>query len=340
MKIKLKIRQSFDRFTKIQKVVSLFWVISILLSIAILLFSKDLNLSLVLCLIATGITLFIFNMTKQNRPFVFTKISVEKYHLMGEANFYKVEKTFTSDSISNRKFRSKYLLMIREYRQDGSLFLETPYKNGKIWGEVKTFAVDGKIRKSATYYEGEIEGKEVELDGNTLAKEHNYKGALLHGLSKSYDKETGNIISEESFKYGAHHGPSFYYNPKTGAVTKEENYKNGKKYGKEKIFDEKNQIITETDYVNGMIHGQLIEYYENGEKKSVTEYQKDKRDGNYKEYYENGTIKTECRYREDNKHGPHLSYYKSGVIMTRNFFEDGKKKGEAIFYDPEGNPVG
>ena len=339
MKLKLEFKQSFKRFTKIQKIIALFFIFTTLFSILILFLMKDIKLFLVVFGIATTVVFIIFNSTKNNRPFVLTKSSMEKFNLLGEANFYLVKKTFTTTSPFNSKFRYKNLLMIREYRQDGSLFTETPYKNGKIWGEVKTFSIHGKLRKSATYYEGDIEGKKIELDGSSVAKENNYKGAMLHGVSKTFDKDTGNLISEENFKYGVHHGKSSYFNAASGLKTHVEFYKNGKKYGISKFYNDEEILIKEIEYQNGLIHGKVIEYFTNGNEMSLTEYKLDKKDGVYKEFYEDGTIKIECRFRDDQKHGPHIAYYKSGVIMTKNFYDLGEKKGDSIFYDPDGNPV-
>jgi len=339
MGTRLEIKQSYHRFSRVQKITAGFFLLSTVISIITYFWLRYLPLSLFIFAMALIPSSLIFRATKNNFPFIFTKLSLEKFHLMGEANFYIVKKTFYSKSLFDRKFYSRHLLIIREYRQDGSLFMETPYLKGKISGEVKTWSVDGKLRKSATYQEDDINGKKIEMEGSTVAKEKSYKGALLHGVTKIYDKETGNLISEENFKYGVHHGPSVYYDGKTGVKIKEIQYKNGKKYGTAKFFDLKENLIKTIEYKAGMKYGQSITYYPSGNQKSVTEYIKDQKEGKYLEFYEDGTLKIEYRYREDKKHGPSQAYYKTGKIMTQNFYEMGEQKGKPFFYDPDGNPV-
>ncbi len=339
MKKRIEFRESFKRFNSLQKIIALFFIITLILSVALFFFTNDFQLFFVVLGIAIGISLIVFNITKKNKPFVVTKVSLEQFNLMGEANFFTIKKTYITDSPLSTRFRYKNLLMIREYRQDGTLFKETPYKNGKIWGEVKTYSVTGKLRKSASYYEGEIEGKNIEMDGDEVAKEASYKGAHLHGVSKTYDKETGNLILEENYRYGTKHGPAIHYNAKNQQKTCEENYKDGRKYGKTVFFNKQGKPIRELDYRDDMVHGKVCEYYSDGQVKLEENFDRGKKEGAAKEFYENGAVKSEFRYRKGKKHGPQFSYYKSGDIMTKQFYEYGEKKGDAIFYDPDGNPV-
>ncbi|MFP4548942.1 MAG: toxin-antitoxin system YwqK family antitoxin [Fidelibacterota bacterium] len=340
MKKKVNIKESFRRFNAIQKITTLFFIFTVLFAFGAWLFLEDFKLFLVLVGIAGLVTIMVFNVTKKNNPFVITKSSLEQFRLMGEVNFYRVEKKYLATSPFSSQFRIRNLLMLREYRQDGTLFQETPYKKGKIWGEVKTYGVNGKIRKSATYRQGDIDGMNIETDVNGVKREKNYKGAHLHGTSKTYDKDTGNLISEENFRNGVPHGLSVFYDSKTGNKIREENFKDGRKYGKTKEYDENENLIKETEYRDNLIHGKTIEYFPGGTIKSEVDFEMNKKEGVAKEFYEDGTIKTEKRYRKDEKHGPQMSYYKSGDIMSKHFYDSGEKKGKPIFYDPDGNPVG
>jgi len=339
MQKKVNIKESFQRFSSVQKITTLFFIFTLLFAFIAWLFLEDFKLFLMLAGISSLVSIMIFNATKKNKPFVITKSSLEQFRLMGEANFYRIEKKFFATSPFASQFRIKNLLMIREYRQDGTLFQETPYRKGKIWGEVKTFGINGQLRKSASYRQGDVDGVNIETDVNGVKKETTYKGAHLHGTSKIFDKETGNLISEENFRYGIHHGPSRYYDGKSGHLIREENFKDGRKYGIFKEYNENEIPIKETEYRDNHIHGKEIEYYSNGTIKSEVDYKLGKKEGLAKEYYEDGTIKTEKRYRGDKKHGPQISYYKSGDIMSKHFYDSGEKKGNPIFYDPDGNPV-
>ncbi|MBN2280407.1 MAG: toxin-antitoxin system YwqK family antitoxin [Candidatus Marinimicrobia bacterium] len=339
MKIEMEIKESYKRFSALQKIISLFFIFTIIFAIIHFIVSFDAKFFMTILLISTAITLFIFSLTKNNNPFVMTKTSVEQFNLMGEANFFTVKKTYVADSPWKSKFRIRNLLMIKEYRQDGSLFTVTPYKNGKIWGEVKTYAIDGKLRNSAFYCEGEIDGKKIEMSGNDITNEKNYKGAHLHGVSKTFDKDTGNLVAEEHFSYGLRHGESKYYDGKTGNIQHTEHYKSGYKSGIFRYYDEEGNLRKEEQYLNDVLHGRTLVFFSNGKIQLEEEYINGKLEGSSKEYYEDGTLRNEYRYREGEKHGPQLAFYKSGVIMSKIFYNMGKKSSEAIHFDPDGNPV-
>jgi len=114
----------------------------------------------------------------------------------------------------------------RKWHENGKLWVECGYKNGKLEGPYKSW-----------HENGHLEAEDV------------YKNGKEEGLGKSWD-ENGQLIEECGYKNGKLEGPykSWYEN---GQVYVECKYKNGEKEGLFRRWDENGQLTAEIEHKNG-----------------------------------------------------------------------------------------
>ena len=91
----------------------------------------------------------------------------------------------------------------KEYYSDGTIRTETPYKNNKPNGVVKTYDVLGNLESEVPFTDNEIDGvaKYYRTNGK-LRFEISYKNGILDGAHRIYNEFDGSILSEEFYKDG------------------------------------------------------------------------------------------------------------------------------------------
>ena len=130
------------------------------------------------------------------------------------------------------------------------LFVETPYKDGKING-VKKVYYNGVVRFEFPFIDGEMNGigKEYYSDG-TIRTETPYKNNKPNGVVKTYDV-LGNLESEVPFTDNEIDGVAKYYRT-NGKLRFEISYKNGILDGAHRIYNEfDGSILSEEFYKDG-----------------------------------------------------------------------------------------
>lgn len=130
----------------------------------------------------------------------------------------------------------------KEYAEDGTLWIECSYKDGRLDGFRKA--------KEHAYYD-EIE-----------TVEENYKDGLLNGVRKVFNGD-GSPSKEESYKNGLKDGIFKLF--VEGTLIREESYKNDMKDGSFKEYDRKGVLRKEKNYKEGALIGSLKVYNENGQ---------------------------------------------------------------------------
>ena len=115
----------------------------------------------------------------------------------------------------------------KEYYENGNLWIETPYQNGKVDGIVKEYYENGNLATEIPYKNGKIEGIEKwYYENGNLNIEIPFKNDKREGMVKWY-YESGNLESEIPHKNDEAHGNLKYYTEdgKLLALLKAENGK-------------------------------------------------------------------------------------------------------------------
>ncbi len=125
-------------------------------------------------------------------------------------------------------------LLVRDYYKSGILqmqgtFTDTTYEIEK--GAFEYYHPNGKLSKTCTYVQAEMNGefKEYHPNGN-LKTEGYYIIGKLSGTSKEYDS-TGYLLSETPYKKGKIDGEVLWYFP-SGNIRRKELYQSGVKKNK------------------------------------------------------------------------------------------------------------
>jgi len=89
---------------------------------------------------------------------------------------------------------------------------------------------EGKLASETNFKSGKKSGKETYYYRDIVISEATYKGGLLHGTSKNFDKQ-GNLLSSIQYKDNVKHGTMKLFND-NGSVLKEKEFKFGYPYDK------------------------------------------------------------------------------------------------------------
>jgi antitoxin component YwqK of YwqJK toxin-antitoxin module len=184
------------------------------------------------------------------------------------------------------------------YHENGNLYYESEFKNGKLNGLSKIYFENGQEKEEAFYKDDIAEG---------LGKMFYENGKLL----KEYTI-VGNEYSDICIEY--------YSN---GNRKIESNYLNGKLHGVFKTYFENGNIKEQRNYVNHKLEGPVVFYNENGIKTAEYFLTDDLKNGKYKKYYENGKTKEEGNYINDKIEGLVLKYDELGKIKTKVKYNNG-----------------
>ncbi len=312
---KLDIKKSISLLSTAQKIIIYISLFLTFLNLLGLLFLGFPSFWLTSESIAMFILIILFFVIGKNEPFYIEHNKEMTTVILGKKNRVILERCFISRFPFTRQYKFKQVVMMREYREDGTLYSETPYKNGHINGERKIYSPTGFVRRSTMYIEDQVDGWDKKLDSGQLSVEQHFKDAKLHGVCKEFD-------------------------PITGAMIKLTSYKNNKLWGPTKIFDkDTKKILREIEYVDGIKSGISKEFFPDGKIKSETEYSDNRKNGTQKEYYQTGNIKRITTFLNNMKNGTETTYYESGIKLTETNFKLDKQDGAPKYFDPEGNPL-
>lgn len=94
--------------------------------------------------------------------------------------------------------------------KQGIMIAQTPYSEGKPYGESHYFFLGGKIRARIIYDDGEIESYKDFFPDGTLKTELEYKKGVRNGVAKFY-YSTGHLLCDGKYKKGQRTGVWKYY---------------------------------------------------------------------------------------------------------------------------------
>lgn len=129
--------------------------------------------------------------------------------------------------------------IFKKYYDNGNLWGEETYKDGKLNGSTREFYKSGGLRGEWLYVDDE-----------------------LNGLGRTYYK-TGQLQSETNYKNDKEDGITREYH-KNGKLSMEVRFKKGKADGPWRRYYENGQLMGEEEYKDGEYTGQRKEFYANG----------------------------------------------------------------------------
>lgn len=184
------------------------------------------------------------------------------------------------------------------------------------------------------YYLGEKNGRQVYMKANgDTTKVETYKNGLLHGVRKSYYKDS-KIYKEASYANGILDGTFKTYN-KEGLVIEELNYKAGEKNGSCKYYYDDGVLLKTENWEMGVKNGEFKMFYYQGHVQTLETYKKGVKYGKFEEYYPNQKPKRLAVYEKDELIEEHLfdelgnETYSFGAPISSGDEDDAiRKKGK------------
>lgn len=335
-KIKIRFRKTYQRLGLRHKTILGLVIFFTCINILGIILSGILQFWIILELICLTIASIFFYYFGSDLPFYMTRIESKSFYIMGEMKFRKVEKDFTARHPLVKRFNFRQVVLLREYREDGTLFSETPYNHGRIEGEKLIYTITGKLRRSSMYKSDYLNGYSKKISGDYLSLEQHFKKAKLHGITREYDIATGKLVKEINYKNNKIDGIMKKYDPRMGELLEETSYKNGVRNGLSKFYYQTGQLKSETPYKNNVIGGVVKIYFKSGNLHSEIPHIDGIKDGPAKFYYQTEQLKSEIPYKDGLLNGIEKIYYKSGTLLSETRYQDDVQKEPAKFYSPDG----
>lgn len=200
------------------------------------------------------------------------------------------------------------------YYQNGAVFEEVTYENGKLQGAFKTFYDNGSLKREGSFSAG------VQSGGQ---KDYNYAELLSSSAFLKDDLLNGEF--------------TLYYDLGGDYKNYEGNYLGGKINDSLVEYYDNGAVASRKKITGDVANGDIISYYRDG-KIAVKETQVNGiKDGEYKSYYPGGRLKQEGLYKDGTEIGLWKSYYKDGSVEEETQYDEkGKKNGISKNYDYDG----
>lgn len=137
---------------------------------------------------------------------------------------------------------------VKVYWDNGTVWLDENYIDGKLCGLKKTYFYNGKLAEEENYKDGKQDGyyKRYYYPGGSLLEEGKRKEGKYDGLQTSYYRD-GKVEHEIYFDFEKYSIDYSRYYHKNGKIKSIETYKNNKKISL-KIFDESGKEISSQDF--------------------------------------------------------------------------------------------
>lgn len=162
------------------------------------------------------------------------------------------------------------------------------YESGKIKA-VTVFSTDGIVARTKTYHENSqpmAEGKYIKQKRDSIWL--------------FYSDVDGKLLSSETYKKGVLHGTTKTFYPETGNVAETIEYFNGIKEGPYKKYFPDGELMTEGTYKNDVLVGKFTLYHPNGKIQVKGKYKNGRQIGNWEYFDEEGNPVSEEDFKKDN----------------------------------------
>ena len=129
--------------------------------------------------------------------------------LMGFLSFHSVDTTMLKECKTEADKISGCIE--KKYDSSVNIWIETPYKNGKVDGIAKEYYESGELRAEIPYKNDEKEGIEKwYYENGNLWREIPYKNNKAEGIEKWY-YENGKLMAEIPYLNNLFHGDTRFY---------------------------------------------------------------------------------------------------------------------------------
>ena len=185
--------------------------------------------------------------------------------------------------------------------QNGKIWQEGSYENGKLQGLWKDYYEDGALKQELLYDKDLLNGEtRYYYPSGKLQQKINYRNDLLNGMVIMY-YENGNL--QESCLY-----------------------KDNLPEGELKTFYEDGKTRFIKNLKMGVENGSTISYYENGKIQEKAFMKDGKYEGLYTDYFKDhadGAVNKICYYRNGMLNGKMTGFYPTGNVMVEcNYVND------------------
>jgi antitoxin component YwqK of YwqJK toxin-antitoxin module len=189
----------------------------------------------------------------------------------------------------------------------------TPYKNGKIHGEVQLFDAEGHKAQTYQCVGGVKQGPMHFFDAS---------GALTHDVPYAKDHREGMATfyvngakaAEITFHEDRMEGPAIYY-ASEGYVSTAALYHDNALQGEMRCFDSQQRLVKTMCYLKGQLNGESVTYYPGGAK-----------------------VFERMNYLQNVPTGKQIQFYEDGTVLSFREYDKGKLVKEK-FYDTKGKEV-
>ena len=181
---------------------------------------------------------------------------------------------------------------------------------------------------------GKPDGQEVEFSDwyHKSIRTAEYRDGVRHGVERTYDAESGTVLSETPWEKGAIQGVKRTFHP-NGKLASESTYEKGIIAGPSRSYNADGGLTRVVNHADGKRDGESIDYWP--EKPDVVQriipYKKDLVDGVAKAFYLNGKIKWERPYRNNRQHGEEKQYGADGAVEKTLYWLDGSSVSEEAY---------
>lgn len=224
------------------------------------------------------------------------------------------------------------------YNEHGRLTGKGNFDNqGKRQGEWNWFNEKGKIKETAVYSDGVLNGKYTRYyENERLEIDANYKDDNLSGEYKYYN-DKGALTQKKYFKNGELDGLyTSYFNVGQELPEFKTFYEAGKIKDKLTEYYADGSIYSEMSYKQGKLNGNELKYHQNGELSTKANYVNGELAGSYKSFYSNGNPYEIGQSSNGYYDGSWKSFYDDGTIQSEYFYDEGDLDGIYKYYDYDG----
>ncbi|MCZ8021523.1 MAG: tetratricopeptide repeat protein [Cyclobacteriaceae bacterium] len=238
---------------------------------------------------------------------------------------------------------------LQRFLDNGKLYTEYNYLNGKREGSFKIHYPNGNVLLEGRYTEDEPTGiwKWYYINGQLetigkynneqrdsvwlyyhengkLDRIHNFVNGNIHGVSKYYSPE-GILLIEKKFN----NDDLIAYRDATQPTNKWNKY-SGNETIRIKFADGK--IALEEVNKDGNLHGTKKMYYQNGKLFSSIDFEFGSKNGNEIFYYSNGIVRSKGKFMHGEEHGKFEWFTTTGLPERSEQYEYGMLNGSAFIY--------
>lgn len=153
---------------------------------------------------------------------------------------YSVEKSADNKYIYKQYFPTTRQLIIKRTYQTINM--------NTLDGLSQDYTDDGILYGEGNYVNGKMEGmwKRFDIDNGILSSKSEYKNGSEHGTYQSFDPE-GNVIAQYEYKNGKKDGPYQIFRGENYQLSEQGVYTNGEQTKKEVLIEDEEQVFTIVD---------------------------------------------------------------------------------------------